>query len=103
MLKKQRLTVRFTAGEQQEIELAAYSLGVTPSEFIRTLTTYAAQKQVAELREKRRQEEETVMGEFVDEAIAVSSPTLPKVPLSDPFASAEKIMHSTFARRVTRG
>ena len=100
MLKKQqRMTVRFTAGEQQQVELAAYAMGVTPSEFIRTLSTVAAKKVVDELKEQRRQEEATVLGEFVEEAPAIHQPNLPRVPLSDPFVNAEKVLHSTFARR----
>lgn len=105
MLKKQqRLTVRFTAGEQQQVELAAYAMGVTPSEFIRTLSTVAAKKVVEELKEQRRQEEATVLGEFVEEAPAVRHPDLPNVPMADQFTKAENAMNTRFkSRSVTRG
>lgn len=55
MLKKnQRLTVRFTPGEQQEIELAAYAKGVTPSEFVRTVAAYCANEVVNQIRQENR-------------------------------------------------
>jgi len=55
MLKKnQRLTVRLSPGEQQEIELAAYAKGVSPSEFVRTVATLWAKEIVNQLREENR-------------------------------------------------
>lgn len=55
MLKKtQRLTVRLTPGEQQEIELAAFAKGVSTSEFVRTVAAYFAKEIVNQIREENR-------------------------------------------------
>jgi uncharacterized protein (DUF1778 family) len=54
MLKNQRLTVRLSPGEQQEIELAAYAKGVSPSEFVRTVAAYCAKEIVNQIREENR-------------------------------------------------
>ena len=55
MLKKnQRLTVRYSPGELQEIELAAFAHGISPSEFVRHLSTQAAKQIVNQIREENR-------------------------------------------------
>lgn len=43
LTKTQRLTVRFSPGEQQTIELAAFALGLKPSEYVRWATMKATQ------------------------------------------------------------
>lgn len=54
LTKSQRLTIRLSPGEQQEIELAAYAKGVSPSEFVRTVAAYCAKELVQQLREENR-------------------------------------------------
>lgn len=52
MLKKsQRLTVRFSPGEQQQIELAAFASGVSPSEFVRTVAAQYAAHLLTQIKE----------------------------------------------------
>lgn len=57
--KTQRLTVRFSPGEQQKLELAAFASGVTPSEFIRRVSMTYAQTVIESLDDQLAQLEET--------------------------------------------
>ena len=57
--KTQRLTVRFSPGEQQKLELAAFASGVTPSEFIRRVSVICAQNVIESIDDKLTQLEET--------------------------------------------
>lgn len=38
LTKNQRLTVRFSPGEQQKLELAAFAMGLEPSAYVRWAT-----------------------------------------------------------------
>lgn len=54
LTKTQRLTVRFSPGEQQRLELAAYASGVTPSEFVRRIALACTQQILENIEEKNR-------------------------------------------------
>ena len=58
LTKSQRLTVRFSPGEQQKLELAAFASGVTPSEFIRRVSMTYAQTVIESLDDKLTQLED---------------------------------------------
>jgi hypothetical protein len=43
LAKNQRLTVRFSPGEQQKLELAAYAMDLEPSAYVRWATMKATE------------------------------------------------------------
>jgi hypothetical protein len=52
LTKNQRLTVRFSPGEQQKLELVAYDLGLDPSAYVRWATMQATTYLLEQIKEK---------------------------------------------------
>ena len=54
LTKNQRLTVRFSPGDQQKLELAAYAMGLEPSAYVRWATMKATEFLLQKTEEQNR-------------------------------------------------